>query len=155
MAQEPPHSRGDDSTDGGRRLLVATGTALPSLETLPALVRGLVDAATDVLVITPVLPGRLQFWVSDTDQARIEADERLDALLGQIERLDASTEARVADEEPLTAFDDAVRDFRPDHILIALRADPDADWQERGLVDKVRERFGLPLTAFVVEDAAE
>jgi hypothetical protein len=32
--------------------------------------------------------------------------------------------------------------------LIALRAGENAGWQERGLLEQVQERFGLPITAF-------
>jgi hypothetical protein len=49
----------------GRRLLVATGAAVADVEEVPAPVRGLLDAATDVLVITPILRGALQWLVSD------------------------------------------------------------------------------------------
>jgi len=137
----------------GRRLLVATGAAVAAVDRLPTLVRGLIDAASDVLVITPVLPGGLQWLVSDTDRARHEADARLATVLGQLDKIDVSAKGRVGDETPLTAFDDAVAEFQPDHILIALRGADDAGWQERGLVDQVRERFGLPVTVF--EIAAE
>jgi hypothetical protein len=132
------------------RLLVATGAAVADIAELPPLVRGLIDAASDVLVITPILPGGLQWLVSDTDRARHEADERLRTVLGQIEAMDVQVEGRVGDETPLTAFDDAVDEFRPDHILIALRSSEHAGWQERGLLDKVRERFRLPLTVFEI-----
>jgi hypothetical protein len=132
------------------RLLVATGAAVADIDELPPLVRGLIDAASDVLVITPILPGGLQWLVSDTDRARHEADERLRTVLGQIEAMDVQVEGRVGDETPLTAFDDAVDEFRPDHILIALRSSEHAGWQERGLLDKVRERFRLPLTVFEI-----
>jgi hypothetical protein len=51
-----------------------------------------------------------------------------------------------------TAFD-AIRDFRPDHILIALRgADHDA-WQERHLIDDIRLRFHIPITVFELDRA--
>jgi hypothetical protein len=139
--------------EGGRRLLVATGAAVADAGTLPALVRGLLDAASEILVVAPVLPGRLDLWTSDTDRARYQADARLDAVLGQMDELDVRVEGRVGDETPLTALDDAVRSFRPDHILIALRGPQDDGWQERGLVDQVRRRFGLPLTVFVVGEA--
>ncbi len=43
-----------------------------------------------------------------------------------------------------------MRQVRPDHTLIALRGAEEADWQERGLVDKVRARFGLPLTVLEI-----
>lgn len=134
----------------GRRLLVATGAAVADVNELPPLVRDLIDAASEVLVITPILPGGLQWLVSDTDRARHEADERLRTVLGQLEAVDAQVEGRVGDETPLTAFDDAVDDFRPDHILIALRGSEHAGWQERGLLDKVRERFRLPITVFEI-----
>jgi hypothetical protein len=137
------------------RLLVATGAAVADIAELPPLVRGLIDAASDVLVITPILPGGLQWLVSDTDRARHEADERLRTVLGHMEAMDLQVEGRVGDETPLTAFDDAVDDFRPDHILIALRSSEQAGWQERGLLDKVRERFRLPITVFELGAEAE
>ena len=134
----------------GRRLLVATGAAVADVEELPPLVRGLLDAASDVLVITPILPGGLQWLVSDTDRARHEADERLNVVLGHMEELGVPAAGRVGDETPLVAFADAVRDFRPDHILIALRAGENAGWQERRLVDQVRDRFRIPVTVFEI-----
>jgi hypothetical protein len=152
-ARDQPCRRIGRWSVSGRRLLVATGAAVADIDQLPTLVRGLIDAASDVLVITPTLPGGLQWLVSDTDRARHEADERLGIVLGQMEGIGVSAEGRVGDETPLTAFDDAVADFQPDHILIALRAADDAGWQERGLVDQVRERFQLPVTVF--EIAAE
>ena len=48
------------------------------------------------------------------------------------------------DETPLTAFEDAVEDFRPDHILVALRGPEHAHWQEKGLIDRLESRFNLP-----------
>jgi hypothetical protein len=131
-------------------LLVATGAAVAEIDELPPLVRGLIEAASDVLVITPILPGGLQWLASDTDRARHEADERLATVLGHMEAMNVQVEGRVGDETPLTAFDDAVAEFRPDHILIALRSSENAGWQERGLLDKVRERFRLPLTMFEI-----
>jgi len=131
-------------------LLVATGAAVADIDELPPLVRGLIDAASNVLVITPILPGGLQWLVSDTDRARHEADERLGTVLGHIEAMDVRVEGRVGDETPLTAFDDAVHEFRPDHIVIALRSAEHTGWQERGLLDKVRERFRLPITVFEI-----
>jgi hypothetical protein len=134
----------------GRRLLIATGATVADVNELPPLVRGLIGAASDVFVITPILPGRLEWWVSDTDRARLQADERLNAVLGHMEEMEVPAGGRVADETPLTAFDDAVRDFHPDHILIALRGAEQAGWQERGLIDQVRARFRLPITVFEI-----
>ena len=56
----------------------------------------------------------------------------------------------VGADDPLLAFEDAIRQFAPDHLLIALRAGAASGWQERGLLDQLHQRFGLPMTAFSV-----
>jgi len=134
------------------RLLIVTGAAVEDVGEVPPLVQVLIGAATDILVVAPVLPGRLQWLSSDTDQVRLEADERLRAVMGHVESLaNASPRGTVGDETPYSAFSDAVRRFRPHHILIALRAADHRAWQERGLVDRVRDAFHLPLTLFEID----
>jgi hypothetical protein len=54
----------------------------------------------------------------------------------------------VGSDDPLIAFEDAIRGFSPDHVLIVLRAANRADWQERGLLDQLLERFPIPTTVF-------
>jgi hypothetical protein len=145
----------DVSATGQTRLLIATGEAAANVDDLPPLIRTLIQSASEILVITPILVSRLRWLASDTDRARYEADERLGVVLGHIEALapKAETKARIGDETPLTAFDDAIRSFRPDHILIALRsADHDA-WQERGLIDALRRDFHIPTTVFEIDQA--
>jgi hypothetical protein len=143
------------SETGQRRLLIATGEAAADVDELPPLIRTLIQSASEILVVTPVLVSRLRWLVSDTDRARYEADERLGVVLGHIEALapKADTRAQIGDETPLTAFEDAIRTFRPDHILIALRsADHDA-WQERGLIDALRRDFHIPMSVFEIDQA--
>lgn len=139
-------------SDDGTRLLIATGGAAASEHELPPLVRDLIRGASELLVMTPVLISRLQWLASDTDRARYEADERLSTVLGHVEAVapDASIDARIGDDTPRTAFADAIRDFAPDHILIALRAGDHSGWQERGLLDELRG-FGIPLTVFELD----
>jgi hypothetical protein len=136
---------------GGTRLLIATGETATSEDELPRLVRALIESASEVLVMTPVLVSRLQWLASDTDRARYEADERLSSLLGQVDTLapEATVRGRIGDDTPLTAFSDAIREFSPDHILIALRSDH-SGWQERGLLDEIRG-FGIPITVFELD----
>jgi hypothetical protein len=136
----------------GTRLLIATGEAAASDEELPPLVRGLIATASEVLVMTPVLISRLEWLASDTDRARYEADERLSSVLNHLDALapEANVRGRIGDDTPLTAFSDAIRDFLPDHILIALRGSDHSGWQERGLLDQVRE-FGIPITVFELD----
>jgi hypothetical protein len=145
----------DRSVSDGRRLLVVTGVAAPDVDQLPTFVRHLLDLASDVLVVTPILPGRLQWLVSDTDRSRHQADERLSAVLGQMEQLDVAARGEIGDETPVTAIDDAVRNFHPNHLLIALRSSDEAGWQERGLLDQLRGRYRIPITIFEIGSAAE
>ena len=142
-----------DEASESRRLLIATGAVAADAAQLPGLVRELIESASDILVISPILPGRLHWLVSDTDRARYEADERLESVLGQVVAVapEARVVGAVGDETPLTAFGDAIRNFRPDHILIALRA-PDHDaWQEHNLVNRIRKSFGIPITVFELD----
>lgn len=143
------------NSEGGTRLLIATGEAAASTGELPPLVRELVARATEVLVMTPVLTTALEWLASDSDRARYEADERLASVLGQVAELspEADMSAQVGDETPMTAFEDAIRTFAPDHILLALRGGDHGAWQERGLVDELRRAFHIPLTVFELDRA--
>jgi hypothetical protein len=130
------------------RLLVAAGAAAESTEKVPDGVRALLDQADEILVIAPALPDRIHWLVSDTDKARIGADERLGTVLGHLSEMGHEAKGTIGADDPLLAFADAIEEFKPDHILIAIRGSGDAGWQERGLVEQILERFGLPVTVF-------
>ena len=140
-------------SDSDTRLLIVTGAAVADVAELPPLIRSLISSASEVLVIAPVLPGWLQWLASDTDRVRQEADERLQAVIEQVKTLTPAGAGKgaVGDETPLSAFADAVRRFRPHHILIALRASDHSAWQERQLTDRVREAFHIPITIFEID----
>jgi hypothetical protein len=132
----------------GARLLIAAGQAASDAREVPFGVRQLIGSADEVLVISPTLPGRFEWLASATDNASEQADERRKAVLGQVCELGAHATGTVAADDPILAFEDAVADFAPDHILIGLRSGARAGWQERGLLDQLIERFGLPVTLF-------
>lgn len=132
------------------RLLIAAGQQATGTEELPPGVRELIQAADEILVVTPALPTRFEWLASATDKAREQADERLHAVLGHLEELGADARGTVGADDPLLAFEDALADFPADHILIGFRARERSDWQERGLLDQLQERFGLPVTYFAL-----
>ena len=135
-----------------KRLLIAAGEAADSADALPFGVRELIDAADEVLVVTPTLPTRFEWLASATDKAREQADERLQAVLGQIEELGTQASGTVGADDPLLAFEDALAAFHADHILVGLRPPDHAGWQERGLLDELLRRFGLPVTVFSLRE---
>jgi hypothetical protein len=141
--------------EAARRLLIVSGAEAASVDELPPEVRELIDDAEDVLVVSPVLPSKLRLWTNDTDRAREQADERLRTILGHVDSpaRERPVEGVVGDDTPMMAFDDAVRLFSPDHILIGLRSETHSSWQERGLPHKVKERFELPVTVVEIDDA--
>jgi hypothetical protein len=146
-----PRTGGARATGGdgpGSRLLIAAGEAASSAADLPAGIRSLIKSADEVLVISPVLPGRAEWLASSTDKAREQADERLRTMLGHLDEMGAGARGAVGADDPLLAFEDAIRQFRPDHLLIGLRAEDRSGWQEEGLLDQVQQRFGIPTTVF-------
>ena len=126
-------------------------SAVAAVDDLPAAVRAEIDAAAEVYVVTPSLPGRLAWLTDDVDRCRHLADERLDRVLGHVRTISPQAGGRIGDEILLTSFDDAVADFRPDHILIGLRSSEHGNWQERGLIEHVKERFRLPVTTYAID----
>jgi hypothetical protein len=134
-----------------QRLLMVADAAVAEVDELPAPVRAMIDGATEVYVITPSLPGRLDWLTDAVDRSRHRADERLDSVLGHVRALGAHARGRRGDDVTLSAFSDAVADFQPDHIVIGLRSSEHANWQERGLIEQVRERFGLPVTSYAID----
>jgi len=67
-------------------------------------------------------------------------------VLGHLGELGTEAHGAVGSDEPLQALEDAIREFAPDHVLIALRPSNTSGWQEQGLVERTVERFGLPVT---------
>jgi hypothetical protein len=139
----------NDLADGDpTRLLVVTGETASDLGKVPFGARLLIDRASEILVVAPALPSRIAWLASDTDRTRQVADERLSVVLDQLEETGTPVGGAVGADDPLLAFEDAVADFHPHHILIALRSSDESGWQERGLIEKVFDRFGLPVTVF-------
>jgi hypothetical protein len=137
------------------KLLIAAGAVAVDPADLPFGIRSLIDAADEVFVVSPTLPTRIDWITSDTHRAKVQADERLQALLGQLDELGASAEGEVGADDPLLALEDAFRGFGPDHLLIGLRAGAEAGWQEQGLLDRIERRFAIPMTVFELPFARE
>jgi nucleotide-binding universal stress UspA family protein len=136
-----------------QRLLFVADAAVADVDELPPAVRTVIDAAAEVYVLTPTLPGRLAWLADEVDGFRHLADERLDTVLGHMHAIDAHVSGVAIRGSVLTVIADAVAEFKPDHMLIALRSSEHANWQERKLIAHIEERFGLPLTTYAVDVA--
>jgi len=134
-----------------QRLLFVADAAIGDVSQLPPPVRAVIDAAAAVYVLTPTLPGRLAWLADEVDGVRHVADERLDTVLGHMHSIGADASGAAARGSVLTVVADAVAEFKPDHILVALRSPEHANWQERGLVKHIEQRFALPVTTYAVD----
>jgi hypothetical protein len=83
-----------------QKLLIAAGEAAAKTEDIPQSVQSLIDAAEEILVIAPSLPGRFEWLVSATDKAREQADERLHTILGQLDEMGADAVGTVGADDP-------------------------------------------------------
>jgi hypothetical protein len=146
-----PGAAGRNRTPAIRRLLVVADAAIADVAELPPRVRAMIDEAGEIYVVTPSLPGRLDWVASELNPSRHIADERLHTVLGQLRSIGAEARGTTGDDSTLTAFADAVAQFQPDHILIGLRSPDHANWQERRLVKHVQKRFALPVTSFAID----
>ena len=109
----------------------------------------------EVLVVTPALNSPLKHWVSDDDDARAAAQERLDSSLERLRVAGVNARGEVGDSAPLQAMEDALRTFGADEIIITTHPEGRSHWLERGGVTAARERFVVPITHVVVDLDAE
>jgi hypothetical protein len=105
----------------------------------------------EVLVVCPALNTPLRHWVSDEDGARNAAQERLDRSLARLHDAGIDARGEIGDGEPLQAMEDALRTFGADEIIISTHPEGRSHWLERGVVERARERFAVPITHVVVD----
>ena len=106
---------------------------------------------SQVLVVSPALNSPLKHWVSDEDEARQAAQERLARSLARLREAGINARGEIGDGEPLQAIEDALRTFGADEIIISTHPEGRSHWLERGVVSGARERFAAPITHVVVD----
>jgi hypothetical protein len=111
--------------------------------------------ATEILVVAPALNSLVRHWVSDDDQARKDAGERVQASVARLAESGLTVRGEVGDGEPLQAIEDALRTFGADEIVISTHPEGRSHWLEQGLVDESRRRFAVPVTHVVVDLSGE
>ena len=108
-----------------------------------------------VFVVCPALNSPLRHWASDEDPARAAAQERLQSSLDRLRDLGIEARGEVGDGDPLQAMEDAMRTFGADEIIISTHPPGKSHWLEKGVVDRARQRFAVPITHVVTDLAAE
>src|SRR5437764_11466837 len=139
------------SAEDERRILVVANETVGG-ETLRKTIHDRSEGYREqVLVVCPALNSPLKHWVSDEDEARDAARERLDRSLARLREAGIDARGEIGDGEPLQAMEDALRTFGADEIIISTHPEGRSNWLERGVVDRARERFTVPITHVVVD----
>jgi GABA permease len=86
-------------------------------------------------------------WEATTKAAQQRLDDTLDALRGD----GLTVTGELGDYRPLVALDKAMREFRPDHVVISTHPEDRSTWLRHGVVDDARERYDVPVQHVVVE----
>jgi hypothetical protein len=134
-----------------RRILVIANETVAGHTLRSMILERSLDVSEEVLVVTPALNSPLRHWVSDEDGARAAAQERLDASIAMLAEAGVEARGEVGDGDPLQAIEDALRTFGPDEIIISTHPEGRSNWLERGVVERARERFAVPITHVVVD----
>ena len=108
-----------------------------------------------VLVVCPALNSPLRHGASDEDPARAAARERLEASLTRLRELGIEARGEVGDGDPLQAIEDALRTFGADEIILSTHPPGRSHWLEKGVVERARQRFAVPITHVVTDLRAE
>ena len=133
------------------RVLVVANETVGGAQLLETIRERIAGRDARVLVVCPALNSPLRHWASDEDDARSKAQERLDASLVTMQGAGIQAVGEIGDGDPIQAIEDAIRTFRPDELIVSTHPPGKSHWLERGVVEKARERFALPVTHVVVD----
>jgi hypothetical protein len=149
--ERPAQTTPRPHAEGERRILVIANETVGGQTLRRMILEKSLDVREEVLVVTPALNSPLKHWVSDEDDARAAAQDRLNASLAQLAEAGVQARGEVGDGDPLQAMEDALRTFGADEIIISTHPEGRSHWLERGVVEKARQRFAVPITHVVVD----
>jgi GABA permease len=139
------------SPPGEYRILVVANETVGGPELLSEISERAGNRRARVLVVCPALNSPLRHWANDEDQAREDAQHRLEESVRSMRATGLEVEGEVGDGDPIQAIEDAVRTFQPDELIISTHPPGRSHWLERGVVERARSRFEIPLVHVVVD----
>ena len=134
-----------EATRKPQRILYVANQACGN-SALCAEVRAHAAAGAEVQVVAPVLSSPLHWWTSDEVEDRALAEARLEESIGCLRRHGLRVRGRLGDADPVEAIVDALFGFPADEIVICLEEPERPRWLRKGVVERARERFQVPVT---------
>jgi hypothetical protein len=105
----------------------------------------------EVLVVAPALNSKVRFLTSDSDDAIARADAVQEETVERMNEEGIDAAGDTGESDPLLALQDALATYDADEIVLCMHRSGGRNWQEEGVVDEARERFGRPVRQLVVE----
>jgi hypothetical protein len=138
--------------DERHRILVIANETLTGQALRREIAHRMRGGQAEVYVVCPALNvSKIKHWVSDEDEARREAQERLNSVVARLQREGVRVRGDIGDADPMQAMEDALR-LRPAHEAIISTHPPGrSHWLERGVVERARDRFSIPISHVVVD----
>jgi hypothetical protein len=134
-----------------RRYLVVSNQTLGGAALAAKIRSALEEGPSEFHLLVPATPPRHHFtWTEG--EARAIAAERLGSALRWFSSVGANATGEVADEHPLYAIRDALREQQIDEIIISTLPPGMSRWLRQDLPRRANREFGLPVT-HVVGDA--
>jgi GABA permease len=85
-------------------------------------------------------------WQATTEAAQ----QRLDQTLHDLRALGLTVRGELGDYRPPVALDKAMREFRPDHVVIATQPEDRSAWLRNRVVSDARAKYDVPVQHVVV-----
>lgn len=115
----------------------------------------LVERPAEVTVVAPALnDSHVAHWVSDTDEARAAAAERLEQAVEGLTTDGVTVSGHVGDARPLTAIEDALAEYPADLLVLSTFPPGESHWLENGLLEAARA-LPIPVLHYVTEYGLE
>jgi len=132
------------------RVLVVANETVGANELLAELRRLKNETEAEYFVCTPAQPldtGQGAAWSAEATVAA--ARHRLDSVLSILRGEGLRVDGELGDYRPLHAMDDAVRDFRPDLIVISTLPEERSNWLRQDIVARAKNKYGVAVRHIV------
>jgi hypothetical protein len=108
----------------------------------------------EVRVVVPAVEANpLEHTLGAVDEARKQAEERLERVLRHLQDGNVRVSGEVGDPDPVQAAQDALLKAPADEVLIFEHCEAEHKWYENGLYERAQESIEPPLRLVVLETA--
>jgi hypothetical protein len=137
-----------------KTVLVVGNETLGGRPLIDAVRRRIAEGDVQFVLVVPQNRPRAGLVVYD-DAVFDAAQARVDLALRYVHSQGIKAVGEVGDPDPYTATIDAVREYRPDEIIISTYPETRSGWLRRDLIDRVREASGAEVEHVVTDPDSE